>query len=339
MTTYNFSAAPALCSEGYPAYCRDSFADYLRQPFDTQLVIDLSDATLIEAVGRMIEMKSRLSPAYGKHYSSLIHNLRRIEEDYSCTLMPWHVTDVFWCNFIPYLLGRGLALSSIKTVCSQLRTAVEWAARHRARVSSTYDMVKIPSYCHQQIALTPDDVSHIFHYPVRIIPRRSQYIRNMERVRDMFVLSCNLGQRFSDMVRIDRTCFDRNMFTILQQKMGTYARVDIERMAIDRNTTYHILEKYGYRAPVTGDISAYDRYIKQLLRYIGFNEEVKRETKVNGHVEAEFCPRWKLVSSHTARRTFATVNVLRGIRTTEVRRATGHRSESSFEKYLCYFDD
>ena len=51
MTTYNFSAAPALCSEGYPAYCRDSFADYLRQPFDTQLVIDLSDATLIEAVG------------------------------------------------------------------------------------------------------------------------------------------------------------------------------------------------------------------------------------------------------------------------------------------------
>ena len=37
-----------------------------------------------------------------------------------------------------------------------------------------------------------------------------------------------------------------------------------------------------------------------------------------------------------ARRTFATNNVLRGLKTSEIRRATGHKSESAFEKYICY---
>jgi integrase len=155
----------------------------------------------------------------------------------------------------------------------------------------------------------------------------------------MFVLSCNLGQRFSDMVRIDRSCFDRNIFTILQQKTGAYARVDIERMSMDRKTTYEILEKYDYRPPLATEVTGYDRHLKELLQYIGFNELVKQETKVNGQVEVKYEPKWRLIGSHTARRTFATNNILRGLKTSEIRRATGHKSESSFEKYICYFDE
>ena len=109
-------------------------------------------------------------------------------------------------------------------------------------------------------------------------------------------------------------------------------------MSIDERTTYKILEKYNYNPPLTTDISCYDKYLKELLQYVGFDEEVKRETKVNGHVETKIYPKWKLIGSHTARRTFATVNVLRGHRLSEIRRATGHKSESSFEKYICYYD-
>ena len=110
-------------------------------------------------------------------------------------------------------------------------------------------------------------------------------------------------------------------------------------MSIDRNTTYKILEKYNYTSPLTTDISCYNKYIKELLRYVGFNELIKQEVKINGHIEVKYVPKWKLVGSHTARRTFATNNILRGLKTSEIRRATGHKSESAFEKYICYFDD
>lgn len=326
-------------SEEPSAYNSNEFGAYLSNSLERMFVLDLSKSTLFEVLDELVKLKSKMQPRYGKQLSCLLHNLGEIQEQYGCILMPYQITDVFWYNFVPYLINKGLALSSIKTVCSQLRSALDWAARHQALIAPTFDLIKLPSYCHQQIALTPDEVSHIYHFDISTISRRKQYLKHMGIVRDMFILSCNLGQRFSDMIRIERTCFDRNIFTILQQKTGNYARVDIERMSIDRNTTYAILEKYNYHAPLTTDISAYDRYIKQLLQYVGLNEQIKRETRVNGHIEVSFSPKWKLVGSHTARRTFATINVMRGYRESEIRRATGHKSESSFEKYICYFDD
>lgn len=326
------------------SYDKSDFRNFLQNPFQN-LVIDLSNSTLIESIKVLIDVKSRMSPCYGKHFSSLMYHLNGIQKEFHCVLMPSHITDIFWCNFIPYLISKGLSLSSIKTLCSQLKTAVSWAGKHRAQISDSYDILKIPPYCHEQIALTNDEVSHIYHFDVSTIDRRNQYIKHIEKVKDAFVLSCNLGQRHSDMIRIDRSCFDRNIFTILQQKTGTPVRVDIERMALDRNTTYSILEKYDYKFPITikskGDISSYDRYIKQLLKYIGkeFNNQVKRETKINGIVKVDYYPKWKLISSHTCRRTFITNNVLRGYSSLEIMRASGHKTYSSFEKYLCYFND
>lgn len=321
------------------SYSDANFLSYLSQSKDSFFSLDLSNSSLIEVIDELVKIKVKMSPNYAKNYSSLRRHLCLLEQQFNCTLYPYQVTDVFWCNFIPFLIGKGLALSSIKTLCSQLRAALDWGARHNARVSPSFDLVKIPPYCRQQIALTPDDVSRIYHFDLTTIKRRPQHLRKLEQVRDMFVLSCNLGQRFSDMVRIDKSCFDRHIFTILQQKTGTYARVDIDRMCIDRTTTYKILEKYNYQAPLTTDISCYDKYLKELFQYIGFNELIKRETKINGHIEVTHTPKWKLIGSHTARRTFATNNVIRGLKPSEIRRATGHKSESSFEKYICYFDE
>lgn len=315
------------------------FADYLNQSKDQAFVLDLSSASLMEVIDALVAMKSKMSPNYGKGYICLKNNLGILEQQFNCVLRPHQVTDVFWHNFVPFLLQRGLAMSSIKTICSQLRSALDWASRHQAKISPTFDLIKLPSYCHQQIALTPDEVSHIYHFDISTIDRRPQHLRKLESVRDMFVLSCNLGQRFSDMIRIDKSCFNRNIFSIIQQKTGSHARVNIDRMSIDRNTTYKILEKYNYLSPLTTDISCYDKYLKELLSYIGFDEMIKRETKVNGYIEVENTPKWRLIGSHTARRTFATVNVLRGFRMAEIRRATGHKSESSFEKYICYYDE
>ena len=315
------------------------FSSYLSQSKTDLFTLDLSNSSILEVIHNLIEMKSKMLPNYGKSFSTLIYYLHNLEADFECTLMPNQITDVFWHNFIPYLLNKGIAFSSIKKVCSQLRTALDWGSKFGAKITPTFNSIKIPSYCRQQVALTPDEVSHIYHFDLSTINRRPQYIKHMEKVRDMFILSCNLGQRFSDMIRIDETCFDRNVFTILQQKTGVHVRVDIERMSIDRNTTYKILEKYGYKAPITTDISCYDRYLKELLQYIGFTELVKQETKINGHIEVDYIPKWKLIGSHTARRTFATNNIVKGLKTTEIRRATGHKSESSFEKYICYYDE
>lgn len=321
------------------SYTDQDFQSYLEKSRTSAVTLDLSQATLMEVIDYFVAMKSRLSPNYWKNFSSIKYNLAQIENTFRCTLLPHQISEIFWHNFIPYLLKRGLALSSIQTICSQLRCAISWGARFGAKISPTYDLVKVPSYDHEQIALTPDDVSHIYHFDLQNIKRRPQRKRVLQQIKDMFVLSCNLGQRHSDMLRIDKSCFMHNTFTIVQQKTGQRAKVDIDRMCLDRKTTYAILEKYNYEAPYKGDISHYNKGIKELLDIMGFHEEIKQDTKVNGHIRTDLVPKYKLVSSHTARRTFATTNVMKGIRISEIRRATGHRTESAFDRYICYWDD
>ena len=318
--------------------CTADFGSYLHLSKEQQFVLDLSQSTLLEVIEEQIKMKLRISPKYGRGLSCLKRHLRIIEEMYGCTLMPVQVTDIFWCHFTHYLQQRGLSISSIKTLCSQLRSALAWAARHRAIISPSYDLIQLPAYKHQQIALTPDDVSRIYHFDIQALPKRPQYLRHMERIRDMFVLSCNLGQRYSDMIRIDKASFEFNKFSIVQQKTGTRATVDIDKFCVDRKMVYRILEKYNYSAPFTGDISSYNKYLKYLMQHVGLTEEIKRETKVNGMIHTEYTPKYKLIGSHTGRRTFVTINLLRGIPLHEIMRASGHTSYSSFQKYWCYYE-
>ena len=117
------------------------------------------------------------------------------------------------------------------------------------------------------------------------------------------------------------------------------AKVCLDRMCIDLKTVYTILEKYNYEAPYKGDISNLNKGLKELLRIIGFSEEIKRETRINGHIQTEFIPKWKMISSHTARRTFATINIMRGHNANEIRRATGHKTDTAFDKYIWYYDE
>lgn len=314
------------------------FGAYLHISKDQQFILDLSQSTLMEVIDEQIKLKQKLSPKFGKSLSCLKRHLRMIEQQYGCTLMPVQITDIFWVHFTRHLQNSGLSIPSIKTLCSQLKSALSWASRHQAIISPSYDIIQLPECKHQQIALTPDDVSRIYHFDVKSLNKRPQYIRHMERLRDMFVLSCNLGQRYSDMVRVDKTSFEFNKFTIVQQKTGTKAVVDIDKFCVDRKMVYQILEKYHYEAPFVGDISSYNKYLKYLMKAIGLTEVIKRETKVAGMIHTELIPRYKLIGSHTGRRTFVTINLLRGIPLHEIMRASGHTSYSSFQKYWCYYD-
>lgn len=266
----------------------------------------------------------------------LVFNLRALEENYRVELRPIQVTDLFWGYFISFCQDRGLKNSSITTLCNQLRAVLNWAAKYNADVSPTFGDIAFPKDRNEKIALTADEVSRITYFDIDLFyaDRRSDYRETMRRVRDMFVLSCNLFQRHSDMVRIDRSCFDRNIFSITQQKTGSRAVVNIDKYAIEPRTVYRILERYDYTAPYPAEIGNYNKALHALMRDIGLNEAVRIEERENGKLVSKSVPKWKLISSHTARRTAITVNVLRGHNMHELKRCSGHCDLRVFDEYI-----
>lgn len=312
------------------------FRSYLEQSIRNPFVLDLSDRTLMEVILAAKRAKSKLHPNYGKNIASLIHNVRKLEEQYNVTLMPVQVTDVFWGYFTDFCQQNGLKLSSITTMCWQLRSILNWACKYNAKISPTYNDVSFKRSDNQEIALSADDISRIAYFDVDLYysDRRKDYRDTMKRVRDLFVLSCNLAQRHSDMVRVDKSCFDRNIFTIYQQKTGSRAVVNIDLYSIDAKTTYRILERYNYEAPYKGNLRNYNKKLHELMRDIGFTEEVRLEDRYGGKIVTRLVPKWSLIASHTARRSFATINVQRGNNVHAIKRCTGHSDLRVLERYV-----
>lgn len=303
--------------------------------------IDLSEASLNEVIDEWQKFKERRNPMAGRNLFTLRRYLRAVEDMWGMCLQPWQITDLFYNEFVEYLYACRLKGSTINYMIAQLASILGWSTKHGCRVSSTYGDYRKEKYARTKISLTPDEVSQIYHFDVSNIDARSQRRRRLEKARDMFVLSCNLGQRYSDMIRLSPECFERNIFRITQRKTQNRARVDIDRLAIDKHTVYEILEKYGYQPPCCGDLTNYDKDIKALLQYIGgrFCEDIRIDTKLNGVMVTSLVPKWKMIASHTARRTFATINVIRGITEAEIRRGTGHMDGKNFERYICFDED
>lgn len=145
----------------------------------------------------------------------------------------------------------------------------------------------------------------------------------------------------SGCVRICADNFERDRFSIVQQKTGNKAKVNISEYGITPKLAMSLLEKYNYEAPYQADISNYNKMLHELLQHIGgdFLEMVTDEQKVDGLIKITSTPKWKLISSHTARRTFVTYNVTLGKPEYKIRQASGHLDHKSFEKYIILDED
>ena len=316
------------------------FAAFLRSP-KSDLELDLSNATLIEVVQHYERIRKKTNPNFTR--ASLIYNLKIIEDLFGCIIMPSQVNEIFYSYFISYLSEKGLKYSTIESYCNRLRSALRWSMRYHCAVSSSFDQFKVPKYTGNEVALTKDQVSHIYHFNIRNeisykeCPNRIS-LSYIERVRDWFVLSCNLGQRISDMKRISRSHFDETLtkFTIIQQKTNTKAVVDIVKWTVDPIVTREILEKYNYQAPKLGGTNNYNTALKFLLSKIGgqFLTLVKEETRdANGIVRVREVALKDKVHSHTGRRTYATLMLEARRDPAGIRLCTGHAPGRSFDKY------
>ena len=328
------------------------FGEYLASSMNNMFTLDLSNCTLIDCINKMCEIKARSHPKIRQNYRMLITKLTSIEQQFGCTIMPAMISSVFWNHFIPFLADQGLKYSTIGHIKANLIAVLNWSSKYGVKLNPSYSEVDIPNYVPSKISLTPDEISHIYHFKIgqeqtysfrlkKVLKLRKNKIETLERVRDMFVLGCNLGQRYSDLVRISPENFKNGQFSIVQQKTGNKCFVPINSMSIDSRITWAILEKYGYHAPYTGDINNYNTYLHELLHHIGedFLEEVHIDNKINGVITRETKQRYQLISSHSARRSFATINTLRNIPRNKILRATGHSSEKAFVRYICYDED
>jgi integrase len=74
--------------------------------------------------------------------------------------------------------------------------------------------------------------------------------------------------------------------------------------------------------------------LKTVVKAAGIDNKVTYVKTRGGKTTTVTEPKWNLVGSHTARRSFATNAYLSGVPTISIMKMTGHRTEASFMKYI-----
>jgi integrase len=153
---------------------------------------------------------------------------------------------------------------------------------------------------------------------------------NRAQIRDSFLVSCYTGLRYSDIARLEskHINYSTNMISIVTQKTNTQVIIPIHPIVRE------IFERYGKCPPKVQCNQATNRTLKVLCRKAGITNLITM-METRGGVREEKCyEKCDMVTTHTARRSFATNAFKKRVPPLSIMQITGHRTESSFMRYI-----
>lgn len=156
--------------------------------------------------------------------------------------------------------------------------------------------------------------------------------QTLEKVRDLFLIGCYTGLRFSDFSSLDLQSIDGRFIKLKQIKTG--ARVTIPIM----EKLKPVLAKYPNELPTLTN-QRFNTYIKIVAKLAGLTSRRSIKTNKGGLEDVREYPLYSLVSSHICRRSYATNMFNKGVPPMLIMSATGHKTESSFLKYIRTTDE
>lgn len=154
----------------------------------------------------------------------------------------------------------------------------------------------------------------------------------LEKVRDLFMVGCWTGLRFSDFTRIRKEDIDDKYIELETQKTGEVVVIPIHpyiRTILER---YHDKTPNSLPKPISNQ--KMNDYLKELGKLAGLEELIAESITKGGKKITVQRPKYEMITTHTARRSFATNQYLAGFPTHSIMKITGHRTESSFIKYI-----
>ncbi len=154
----------------------------------------------------------------------------------------------------------------------------------------------------------------------------------LDKVRDLFLVGCWTGLRFSDFSDISPKCIKGDFLTIKTQKTGKEVIIPIHDYVRKIMNKYNGMTENSLPPNISNQ--KMNSYIKEVCEKAGFVEPISISFTKAGKLVHKQVKKHELISSHTARRSFATNMYLAGFPTISIMAITTHTTESSFMKYI-----
>ena len=244
-------------------------------------------------------------------------------------------------SFVDYLKNvpitndkKGMRNSTIKNRLSFLKWFLRWATKKGYNTETSFLSFnpKMKTAEKQIVYLEWDELLHVYNFK---FPENKKYLT---RVRDVFCFSCFTGLRYSDVANLKRS-------NVFKKYVSLTSIKDVDNLRIELNKySKAILDKYknetfpyNMALPVISN-QRMNEYLKEMGEICELNTPIS-EVYYKGSERIEsVSPKHELLSTHTARRTFISNALMKGIPVDVVMKWTGHSDYDAMKPYIAIAD-
>ena len=249
---------------------------------------------------------------------------------YGDTLTFDKISPLFFSKFYTFLVENNNMINNTANKNIQfLKTFLIWANINSYTENSSYKSFRSKSEQNEVIYLTEDELMIL--YNLELNEERFNKDRDrLLRVRDIFVFQCFTGVRYSDIEHISREDISDATWRVRTQKTHQIIEIPLNSYAISILAKYNDLPQ---PLPVISN-QKMNKYLKELCQKAEINELVK-VVKYQGsqRIESTY-KKFEVIGTHTARRTFISLSLQKGMKPDVIMAITGHSTYRMMQKYL-----
>lgn len=264
-----------------------------------------------------------------KKFITVFNHLKEYEKEKKLSLdfskINWQFLDDF-TNWL-YLPPRNHSInnaSKIMEVVKQFMREAQKRELHENRVYQEKGFGVKRAKVKNKVRLTFEEINQLLELDLSDNER-------LEKVRDLFIVGAYTGLRFSDWHKIRRSNIiedeEGQLLQIMTKKTNTKVVIPI------LPTLEQILDKYSFNLPKIS-IQKFNEYIKEVCQIALEDNTFLRIYSESGTVQNEITEKWRKISSHAARRSFASNFWEKGIPAALLMQITGHATEKQFFEYI-----
>lgn len=263
---------------------------------------------------------------YVRNITNMLYRLKRFQKQLNNKLLTNSFTEEVINDFIRFLKAdepiyyrkHGLKATTINAYMRKLSLLLK-RAKEAGYPIRPYPIRRIPEDLPEPVYLSGDELRKI---------QALKLAGATAEIRDMFLVGCYTGLRYSDYSRLTEFNFVRGEIVVRTQKTGEKVVIPVHPVVRE------IEERYHYCPPALRSKQSFNYSVKRLCKKAGINATVTQEYVAGTEVIKKTLEKWQAISSHTARRSFATNAYLAGIPVFRIMLITGHRTEEAFFRYI-----
>lgn len=274
------------------------------------------------------EKKNHVSKATYNTYQQTISQLKNYEKQKEKQVLKFENIDMsFYRKFKKFLEDEDFSLNTIGKHFKTLKTFLNEAFINGLTTNTIFKNrnFKVAQELTTDIYLTNEEIKTLEEENLKDFPV-------MELARDIFLMGCYTGQRVSDYNGITDENIEEidshKFIKVRQKKTDTIVHIPITK------EIQKVMNRYNNNFPPKQSEPVLRKNIKAVCSKVGFNELINVSYTKGGKLIKIEVPKYQLVKTHTARRSFCTNHYVAGKSIQSIMLFSGHKTERNFYRYI-----